>query len=194
MRIILQCWVCNNCVPYTIFACILNQRLIINVLWWVQTIKHVSKKIQNVWQTNFKLFDKQIWKCLTNNVLSFGHGVQYLVNVFFKAGLCQTLEKFSSKLWNFLCKKCLTVWPRHKTLLDMQDFLINGFEKLQNFMPVWSKHIWRAMFCDVAKRANIVLEGQISNVWLYLTVWPGPKAQFKWKVLKLKLNTSSWIP
>ncbi len=68
---------------------------------------------------------------------------------------------------NLLCNKCLTAWPRPKTLLDKQKLqtLLRGvLRKLKNiFGLTQAKNVGRALFLDVDKRSDILLDKKIFN-------------------------------
>ncbi len=46
---------------------------------------------------------------------------------------------------------------------ELLGIVLKMFQNIFYFIS--AKNVWQALFCDVAKRSNILLDKQITNVW-----------------------------
>ena len=103
-------------------------------------------------------FDEKNWKCLPNNVCSFG----------------QTDRHGLANIWNFAYQsQCSSVWPLHKQVLD-KYFLFVPSKKMP--LKLTSKCASQVMLVVVAKRKSMLDKHAKFEMFAKqcLSVWSGP--------------------
>ncbi len=141
------------------------------MFWETRSKKHDSKAVCIHW-LSFKIID-------------FHHLKQRCI-----LGYIQSEAAVGLTFEISLYKQCLTIWPRHKSLLYKQNSFRNILKNFKNILCLYeAKHVWWAMFCVVAQRSNIVFHKRISNVW-QTNVWSFGEG---FRVYTVSLGLSSYL-
>ncbi len=107
--------------------------------------------------------------CLTSIVLRRGKTVKHFAwHANFK---CLT------NIWNLFIKQYLNSWAGNKISLEKQHLLRDTI-------------VWQALFCDVAKRLNILIDMQISSVWQTFEICLSSNVWTLGQVTKYRLKSS----